>query len=195
MSQAPNNPFDEPQRYGEQPKKSSNTWLWVLGILGGLFLLSSVICCGVVYYMSSEFSGFIANAAVGEFQDDPVIQEHIGQITSSDTNFGDAIQQSSDNQGVTTMVFDVTGEKGSGKIVLRTDQKTNKTSAVLQLDDGTEYDLEVPEQFGGVSAELEELEEMESQPQPTGESEPAEADSVPELNLEPLESEPAGAGQ
>jgi len=169
MSQAPNNPFDNPPEHEQQRQSGSNTWLWVLGILGGLFLLTALICCGAIYFGSQRIGGFIAETAVEEFRDDPVIQEHIGEITSSNVNFGEAIKQASEEGDSGSMVFDVSGDKGSGKIIIRTDNQ-NQNSAVLQMDDGTEYDLDLPQSLGGGADAATDAQETP----PTGETEATE---------------------
>lgn len=163
MSQAPRNPFENgPDQFGQPAQKSSNTWLWVLGIIGGVFLVGAMVCCGLMFYAWNQTSGLIAAAALEEFADDPAIVENIGTIQSSDMNLGEAVNESSKDEAVSAMVFDVTGDKGSGKIILRTNNRTQEMTAKLVMDDGQEFDLEVDQDFGDFDATLDGLETMES---------------------------------
>lgn len=171
MSQTPNNPFDtQPNQFGGQPQQpassgGSKTWLWVLGILGGLFIVGSMVCCGVIYYGSSQISSLVAEAAMEEFQNDPAVQEHIGTIESSEMNFSEAISESAKDPNVAVVVFGVTGDKGSGKILHKTNNETQELTVTLVMDDGTEYPMEAADVFdelNDVEDEMRELEEMEA---------------------------------
>ena len=95
-----------------------------------------------------------------EFQDDPVIVEHIGEITESEWDFNETVN-ASNNDSTTTMVLVVKGTKGSGKIYQETNDQTGEATAKLVMDSGEEYPLTVPEQFGGLEMEIENLEEFE----------------------------------
>ena len=166
MSQAPRNPFDTgPDQIGQPAQKSSNTWLWVLGIIGGVFLIGGGICCGVGLLAWNKTTGFIAETVVEEFADDPIVVEKIGTITSSEMNMGETVNESSSDESVTVMVFDVRGENGSGRIVHRTNQMTGEVSAKLVMENGEEFDLEISDDDGDdgdAGNELEGLEEMET---------------------------------
>ncbi|MEO1529103.1 MAG: hypothetical protein AAFX06_27095 [Planctomycetota bacterium] len=148
MSQAPNNPLEQSYQQQPQPQSGgggggSNTWLWVLGIIGGLMLVSAIACCGLVWYGGSQFSNFVADAVMEEFKDDPMVVEHIGEITSSDMDFGEAMRASQNEDNVAVMIFNIEGDKGSGKIVHRTDNNSGEVTATLVLDNGDEYPLSV----------------------------------------------------
>ncbi len=82
----PNSPSSPPYNSGgylsdPPPKKSSNTLMWVLGILGVLGLGTLAVCCGGGYMMYSWGTNLIAEEMKPRLQNDPSIQEHIGEIS------------------------------------------------------------------------------------------------------------------
>jgi hypothetical protein len=75
-----------------------------------------------------------------QVQDDPAIQEHVGDIQETNLNMmatGELAEETGE-QGV--MVFDVTGSKGSGTIRARVEGQ-DVTQATLVLPDGQEFEL------------------------------------------------------
>lgn len=97
-----------------------------------------------------------------ELADDPAIVEHIGEVTSSETDLGEAISLSNNDENVAVMVFTVKGDKGSGKVIHRTNNETGETTTTLVMDNGDEYPLQSPQNFGGVETEIEELDQIDS---------------------------------
>lgn len=169
MSQTPRNPFDSgADQFGTPAKKSSNTWLWVLGIIGGIFLVGAIACCGLAYFSWSKASGFIAEEVVKEYSDDPVIVEKIGTITSSEMNLGDAMTESSKNQDSTALVLDIRGDKGSGQLIHSTNQKTGEVTATLVMENGESFELSIVNEFEDFDAELEGLEDIEAMDEEIG---------------------------
>ncbi|WP_182866030.1 hypothetical protein [Stieleria mannarensis] len=164
MSQAPRNPFETaPDQFGQPARKSSNTWLWVLGIIGGVFLFGTILCCGVMYFAWDQAAGVLAEVAVEEYADDPVVMENIGTIQSSQMNLRDAMKESTKDETITAMVFEVQGDKGNGKIIHRTNNQTQEVTVTLVMDSGEEFELDAfAETLDGFDAELEGLEELES---------------------------------
>ncbi|QEF96064.1 hypothetical protein Mal15_00900 [Stieleria maiorica] len=164
MSQAPRNPFETaPDQFGQPARKSSNTWLWVLGIIGGVFLFGTILCCGAMYFAWDQAAGVLAEVAVEEYADDPIVMEKIGTIQSSQMNLRDAMKESTKDESITAMVFEVQGDKGSGKIIHRTNNQTQEVTVTLLLDSGEAFELDAfDESFDGFDAELEGLEDQES---------------------------------
>ena len=162
MSQTPRNPFDSGDQFGQPAQKSSNTWLWVLGIIGGIFLVGSIACCGLMYYGWNQASGLIAETVIQEFADDPIVVEKIGTITSSEMNFREAVNESSKNNDVAAMVFDISGDKGSGKLIHRTNNKTGEVTVTLVMENGESFELSVADGFEDFGMELDGLEEVEA---------------------------------
>ncbi|MCO8125366.1 hypothetical protein NHH03_26745 [Stieleria sp. TO1_6] len=180
MSRAPNNPFDTaPQQ--PPPQKSSNTWLWVLGTVAGVFLLSGVICCGAIWYGAQRVTGVMADAAAEEFKDDPVVVEHIGGNITSEMNIREGLEASAPDEGVTTMVFQLRGDKGSGKIFYRTNANDGTATAKLVMENGDEHELQIPDEFDGVEDELDGIEQMEAELDAQDER----IDPIPQLELNP----------
>jgi len=83
-------------------------------------------------------------------QDDPVIMEHIGEITEIDLNLT-ATGQAPENQKTaagekhTFLVLDLVGTKGKGRLTLKMDQEEKSfTDGTLKMADGKTYDLALP---------------------------------------------------
>ena len=182
MSRTPHNPFETaPDQFGRPAAKSSNTWLWVLGIIGAVFLFGTVLCCGLLYFAWDQTSGLIAQVAVEEYADDPILKEKIGTIQSSETNLREAMKESTKDEAITAMVFTIEGDKGRGKLIQRTNNQTEEVTVKLVMENGEEFDLEVRETYG----------EFETEPEGDGELDgPGEPESsVPgETQMEPEET-------
>lgn len=104
-------------------------------------LLGMVVCCGVGYYMFNAATDLVANEISSEFADDPMVVEHIGDITSSKSDLSSTISASQNEENVAVLVINLEGSKGNGQIRHRTDNKSGVVSATLVTEDGTEYPL------------------------------------------------------
>lgn len=108
------------QGMSQPPKRSSNTWLWVLGIGGGVMLL---LCCGCgvgMYYAWQGVTGVMGGWVKEQVADDPVIKEHIGEVESVTLNLiavGEEAERNPPVKGEEKLVFDIKGSKGSGKLL------------------------------------------------------------------------------
>ncbi|WP_372898998.1 hypothetical protein [Stieleria sp.] len=195
MSRTPHNPFETaPDQFGRPAAESSKTWLWVLGIIGAVFLFGAVLCCGLMFYAWDQASGVIAQVAVEEYADDPILKEKIGTIQSSEMSLREAMEESTKDETITAMVFTIEGDKGRGKLVHRTNNQTQQVTVKLVMENGDEFDLEVPEMFSDFETELEgdgELEENgelaePAEPEPIA---PAETEVEPEVTAETPETD------
>lgn len=116
----------------------------IIGILvgGGLALL---ICCGGAVFFGVGLFGYgfseITRQVQVEIEDNPVIVEHIGEISSFEHDMG----MSLDEPGEDTFVFHISGDKGSG--TLRADCITidadheDVPRGELIMDSGESYQL------------------------------------------------------
>ena len=141
----PNSPSSSPYNSGgylsdPPPKKSSNTLLWVLGILGVLGLGGLAVCCGGGYMMYSWGTNMIAQEMQPRIENDPAVQEHIGEIQSMSFDFGATQQRQADE----VMVFSVSGTKGSGQVEIA--DVEGSQSCVLILADGRRFDIALQEE-------------------------------------------------
>ncbi|QDV47400.1 hypothetical protein Enr13x_73090 [Stieleria neptunia] len=188
MSRAPHNPFETaPDQFGQPASESSKTWLWVLGIIGAVFLFGTVLCCGLMFYAWDQASGVIAQVAVEEYADDPILKEKIGTIQSSQMSLREAMEESTQDETSTAMVFTIEGDKGRGKLIHRTNDQTEQVTVKLVMENGEEFDLEVRQTFGDLETEL----EGDGEPVENGELEgPGEPESIApgETQTEPTET-------
>lgn len=110
------------------PQNSSNkTCLIAVLVLGGL--LASCICCGgASYFLIANSVQELVSQAKTQIPENQVIQEHIGEIRSSET-------------GVEyNVIIKLNGSKGNGTLRIPLDQNTGKFNpdlAELILSDGT----------------------------------------------------------
>ena len=113
------NPYSNPPGVGAPPPKKSNTWIWILGIVGVLGL-GMVICCGGFgWWAFSQGTQMVAEFAKQEVQDHPVIVEHLGGITSTSMNFIKSTQETEKRgSGTNTFVIDVKGPKSEGELLV-----------------------------------------------------------------------------
>ncbi len=196
MSMAPNNPFEQPPqdpRYGDPypARQGSNVWLWVLATIGAMFLIGTLVCCGVGYFIVSAGKDLIAEGAAQQLKDNPVIEEHIGIIEEIEMDFSELITVASEqdeDDDTLTFVFEVHGSKGSGKIHLRQDSADEEIeSAELVMDDGTRYEIPVDSLNEGFAEAIHG--EIETFP-----AEPVDTDAQAE-DAEPLPSQPSESAE
>lgn len=189
MSTGPNNPFETNQQdplpgTPVQPKKGKSVWLWVLGIVGGLGLLGLIVCCGGAYWGYNKSTQMVADELKGKLAGNAVIEEQIGEISTVAVNLSAVIeeakkQQEAGGEGAPpSLVFDIEGSKGSGRILMKEDP--GQSSEVdLVMSDGSRFTIPLDSplfQAGdAVMAEPEEFDEMDIDlgeptevPQPAG---------------------------
>tara|TARA_R110002049_G_scaffold4601_4_gene31955 strand:+ start:231782 stop:232312 length:531 start_codon:yes stop_codon:yes gene_type:complete len=150
MSNNPNNPFDDNQpnqgyAQGGPPQKKSNTWLWVLGILGALGLVGALVCCGGTFFAYKAGTGMMAEAFKSQLADNPVIEEHIGTIDSMSMSLGKTSEYAESSPG--SLAFDISGAKGSGTVLIKqqpgADGQPGIGSAELIMSDGSRHAIEI----------------------------------------------------
>ncbi len=123
-----------------EPEKSSSTCL-ILGLIfggvGAFVLLCGGCCVGVVFFGLDQIGGEIEQ----DLADNPVIQEHIGDIQTFEMNKWESIQHADED----VYVFRVSGPKGSGTVeaeCLDNDAGIYEVwSGELRMDSGEVYDL------------------------------------------------------
>lgn len=109
------------------PQQSSSTIIWIVALIlvlvvGLPILLVALMflgCCGLMgvgAYSAFQMTGEMAKQ---QFGNDPVIQQHIGEIQSISPNIAatNEEQQKQTSVGTNVIVFDVSGSKGSGQII------------------------------------------------------------------------------
>ncbi|MEX2027117.1 MAG: hypothetical protein WEH44_07445 [Pirellulaceae bacterium] len=109
------------------PQQSSSTIIWIVVlvlvlVIGLPILLVALMflgCCGLMgvgAYSAFQMSG---EAAKQQFGGDPVIQEHLGEIQNISLNLPATNEEQAKGTalGVSVVVFDVSGPKGSGQLI------------------------------------------------------------------------------
>ena len=127
------------------PKKGPN-WLLIVGIVVGVLALGGaalgVCCCGGGW---AAFGGALqmnADAVAKAVRDNPVVQEHVGDITSITLNFEETATAS--EEAPERFAYDVKGSKGSGLLVVENNNDINAMEIYygeLILPNGEVYDL------------------------------------------------------
>lgn len=149
MSMAPNNPFGDPQNdqgYAQSPtpKKRGKGCLIGCTIAGVLCLM---VCCGGGLMVSRFVSTTIAAEYQRQLTGNPVIVERIGEIESVQINWSATIEeaQKAGQEGESRLVFDIKGDKSSGKVVVDPNQSGGSGvelgSAVLVMPDGSRHPI------------------------------------------------------
>ncbi|NND97995.1 MAG: hypothetical protein HKN47_11765 [Pirellulaceae bacterium] len=164
MSMAPNNPFDNPQQdsLSQQPvkqKKGGSVWVWIFAIVGVLGLVGVMVCCGGGYFAYRQGTAFLADEIKVKLDGNPVIEENIGEIESMSMNFSAVVeeaqkqQEQGNNEAPPSLVFDIEGTKGSGRVLVRQDPSGQPDALELIMSDGTRHKIELesplftPEEF------------------------------------------------
>ncbi len=162
MSNNPNSPFGNPNdSFGNNPTpKKSNTWLWVLGIIGGIGILGAIVCCGGSFALYRAGSSALAEQLKQNLAGHPTINDQIGDIQSMSMDLIATGKAGEAKPG--TIAFKIEGSKGSGFIEIhqdelnRVNQGQGLSSAELVMSNGTRYPLGsdspefVPEEDTGI---------------------------------------------
>lgn len=146
----PNDPFAENRSQptagpstpdgGPAAKKSGNRLLiWVIGIFGGLLFIGVLGCCGGAYFLLN----FLASEYQRQLADNPVINEHLGEIESMGMNLTKTAEAAENSDG-NTFAYDIQGSLASGTILIKQDPSSDGTgieSAELILSDGSRHQV------------------------------------------------------
>ena len=148
MSQTPQDPFGRPgydpsggERFGSEPPRRSNVWLWVIGGVLAVGLLGVLACCGSIFFAFQFGSGMLADQLQGELQGNPVIREHIGDVESAQMNLTATAQEAQEAEANDVLVFDVEGSIGKGRVTA-SQRGDRLRPRELILPDGTRHPLE-----------------------------------------------------
>ncbi len=147
MSNRPDNPFQQAgpgTMYGDQAPKprGSNTWLWVLGIIGGIMALGGLVCCGGAFFAYRAGTGAIAEVYKSQLNGNPVIVEHVGTIEAMSLSLTETSKQAETSGGA--MAFNVTGSKSSAVLLVKQapgGDGTGIQSAELLMPDGSRHPI------------------------------------------------------
>lgn len=175
MAMAPNNPFENDSTdpfpgTPVQAKSSKSIWLWVLGIVTALGLLSVMACCGGGYWAINKTMQVLADDLSGKLIGNAVVEEHIGEIKSVSGDLGSTFTEikahaEAGEVGQPPLVFSIEGSNGSGKLQIRNDADGSPEEVKLVMEDGSEYPIDIGTPLletgpDGVS-ELEEFSEID----------------------------------
>ncbi len=130
-----NDPFNNAG--GQAPPKKKNTLLIVLGVLGGLFLVAAIGCCGFIYWGMGQANALITDAVKTELMGSAAVEEHFGEIQEAKMSMiaTGEVQQSEGDKNL--LVMDVTGSKGDGQLILKQGPNNTFTDIRIRLPDGT----------------------------------------------------------
>jgi hypothetical protein len=128
------------------PKKGPN-WFLIIGVGIGALVLGGaavgVCCCGGLGLAVPALTQVVGDEVAKQVADDPVIQEHIGDIETITYNFTESMEASAD--GDERMAFDVSGSKGSGLLIVEganSGDEIDITYGELIMPDGGTFYLE-----------------------------------------------------
>ena len=125
------------QTDGSVPPKSSKKWLWIILGIGAASILLCCVLGGVGSYFGLSAGGKIIAQGV---QDEPAVQENIGTISDASIAVMRTGELAETEPGV--MVIEMTGDKGSGELLLKQSPGGERFEDVrLLMPDGTEYPL------------------------------------------------------
>ena len=127
-------PFPPPPAK-DKPKRK--LWPWFLGGCLVLILLGVGAVVGLGYF------GMKAVSAGGKeiVAQVPAVQEHFGAVTDAGMDFGAMMEAG--QTGKSVVIFNITGEKGEGRLIIETDQATQAfKSATLTLPSGETVEVD-----------------------------------------------------
>jgi hypothetical protein len=119
------------------PEKKRKLWPWFLGGCLTLIVLGGLAVAAMFYFGAKAVSAG-GKEIVAQV---PAVQEHFGAVTDAGMDFGAMMEAS--QAGRSVMIFNITGEKGEGRLVIETDQATQAfKSATLTLPSGETLEVD-----------------------------------------------------
>ena len=119
------------------PEKKRKLWPWFLGGCLTLIVLGGLAVAAMFYFGAKAVSAG-GKEIVAQV---PAVQEHFGAVTDAGMDFGAMMEAS--QAGRSVMIFNITGEKGEGRLVIETDQATQAfKSATLTLPSGETVEVD-----------------------------------------------------
>lgn len=172
MSMETNDPFDNNSGDSPAPQPQSGSGkkiAWIIGIIGGVLLLGVLVCCGAGYFFFNWALNQAGEIVIAELKDNPVVVEHLGGIDSVETNLPlsgvETEKAKQDDPAAQRIVFDATGPKGTGQLVVELDQTKSPPevkNAILVTSDGERHDLNLNEMVmdDGENIDLDEIDDV-----------------------------------
>jgi hypothetical protein len=116
--------------------------LWLLLGGGGVLALLCCGCGGLVFFSLN----FMEESFKKELANDPVVQEHVGEVESVDWDFVKSAEEADGKGGPAPMVLHVKGSKGEADVIgeqAGSDEEGNLKlrNGVLRLPSGEEFKL------------------------------------------------------
>ncbi|MCI0356870.1 MAG: hypothetical protein L0211_00085 [Planctomycetaceae bacterium] len=107
------NPYSNPPGVGAPPPRKSNTWLWILGIVGVLGI-GTLICCGVGgYALFSVGMGAVTQELKNQVAGDPNVERHLGEIKNLSIDvMATGTETEKRGRGAQVLVFNAQGSEG-----------------------------------------------------------------------------------
>ena len=147
-----NNPY-QPQTQSpgvnpnfDQPKKSGGGGcLKIALIVLGVGILCCGCCGGGIYWMMGKGMKQLASSVETQYANHPVVQDKLGGIDSCTFSWGGLISYAQENPNAEkgTIVFEVSGPKGSGQIIARQDPSNQQQVMDAKLImNGEEFELD-----------------------------------------------------
>jgi len=169
--------YNDPS-FGQAVKPSSNrTLYWILGIVSAVTIGGAIVCCGGGYFLILFTTSELAKQFRGPVQNSPEVVEHIGEIEDMTLSF--QAMQAAGEQG--KLVFEVTGTKSSGQVVVDTSKMEDdpENAYELVLADGTRIPMTSVE-LGAQNLDDEGIQMDDPSKLPTGEEADPAGDAIPE---------------
>jgi hypothetical protein len=127
-------PFPPPPA-NDKPKRK--LWPWFLGGCLTLLVVGGLAVAAMFYFGAKAVSAG-GKEIVAQV---PAVQEHFGAVTDAGMDFGAMMEAG--QTGKSVVIFNITGEKGEGRLVIETDQATQAfESATLTLPSGETVEVD-----------------------------------------------------
>jgi hypothetical protein len=127
-------PFPPPPA-NDKPKRK--LWPWFLGGCLTLLVVGGLAVAAMFYFGAKAVSAG-GKEIVAQV---PAVQEHFGAVTDAGMDFGAMMEAG--QTGKSVVIFNITGEKGEGRLVIETDQATQAfKSATLTLPSGETVEVD-----------------------------------------------------
>jgi hypothetical protein len=129
--------------FGNPPPKKKTPVLMIVIILLVVLVVLPAICCGVFGYLGfNTIMTAGAREIIRPIEHTPVMQEHIGEISSAQMNIMETAKRAEKTGEEGILIIDVEGTKGKGKLLLKGGGGQNEIEqATLELPDGRTFPI------------------------------------------------------
>lgn len=129
MDESPAPSFGQPAGPAVQKSGGVPKWVWVVVLV---VVLGGVLCCGGTALFTNMAMGKVGEMMATELAHDETVQAQIGTVSDVSLSWSDTISEQQTSGNSELMVWDIVGDKASGKLHVELRQGAQTPEEVMK---------------------------------------------------------------